>query len=51
MAIVQEAFFIPDDILKKVLTGEFRRFGGVVLSHYTTCLVARKNSLHTTPQK
>ena len=30
MAIVQEAFDIPDDIMTKLLTGEYRRIGGVV---------------------
>lgn len=30
MAIVQEAFDIPADIMTKILTGEFRRIGGVV---------------------
>ena len=30
MAIVQEAFDIPADIMIKILTGEFRRIGGVV---------------------
>lgn len=30
MAIVQEAFDIPADIMIKILTGEFRRIGGIV---------------------
>lgn len=30
MAIVQEAFDIPTDIMTKILTGEYRRLGGVV---------------------
>lgn len=30
MAIVQEAFDIPPDIMTKILTGEYRRLGGVV---------------------
>lgn len=30
MAIVQEAFDIPEDIMTKILTGEYRRIGGVV---------------------
>lgn len=30
MAIVQEAFDIPDDIMTKLLTGEYRRTGGIV---------------------
>lgn len=30
MAVVQEAFFIPDNIMTKLLTGEYRRIGGVV---------------------
>lgn len=30
MAVVQEAFDIPTDILTKILTGEYRRIGGVV---------------------
>lgn len=30
MAIVQEAFDIPTDIMTKLLTGEYRRIGGVV---------------------
>lgn len=30
MAIVQEAFDIPDEIMKKLISGEFQRFGGVV---------------------
>ncbi|MFV0441145.1 MAG: hypothetical protein ACK5LV_07615 [Lachnospirales bacterium] len=30
MAVVQEAFDIPMDILEKILTGEYRRIGGVV---------------------
>ncbi|MCM1246621.1 MAG: hypothetical protein NC293_13345 [Roseburia sp.] len=30
MAVVQEAFDIPADIMTKLLTGEFRRIGGVV---------------------
>jgi hypothetical protein len=30
MAIVQEAFDIPSDIMTKLLTGEYRRIGGVV---------------------
>lgn len=30
MAIIQEAFDIPDDIMTKLLTGEYRRIGGVV---------------------
>lgn len=30
MAIVQEAFDIPVDIMTKLLTGEYRRIGGVV---------------------
>lgn len=30
MAIVQEAFDIPADIMTKILTGEYRRIGGVV---------------------
>ena len=30
MAIVQEAFDIPADIMTKLLTGEYRRIGGVV---------------------
>lgn len=30
MAIVQEAFDIPEDIMIKILTGEYRRIGGIV---------------------
>ncbi|MDJ0304680.1 hypothetical protein [Dehalobacter sp.] len=30
MAIVQEAFDIPTDIMTRILTGEYRRIGGVV---------------------
>ncbi|MCI9327309.1 MAG: hypothetical protein HFJ00_13975 [Lachnospiraceae bacterium] len=30
MAIVQEAFDIPADIMTKLLTGEYRRIGGVI---------------------
>lgn len=30
MAVVQEAFDIPADIMTKLLTGESRRIGGVV---------------------
>ena len=30
MAIVQEAFDIPSDIMTKIITGEYRRIGGVV---------------------
>lgn len=30
MAVVQEAFDIPADIMTKILTGEYRRIGGVV---------------------
>lgn len=30
MAIVQETFDIPEDIMAKILTGEYRRIGGVV---------------------
>lgn len=30
MAIVQEVFDIPDDIMLKLLTGEYRRIGGIV---------------------
>ena len=30
MAIVQEAFDIPADIMTKILTGEYRRIGGIV---------------------
>lgn len=30
MAIIQEAFDIPDDIMMKILSGELRRIGGVV---------------------
>lgn len=30
MAIVQEAFDIPEDIMTKILTGEYRRIGGIV---------------------
>lgn len=30
MAIVQEAFDIPADIMLKILTGEYRRIGGIV---------------------
>ena len=30
MAIVQEAFEIPADIMTKILTGEYRRIGGIV---------------------
>ena len=30
MAIVQEAFDIPDDIMTKILIGEYRRIGGIV---------------------
>lgn len=30
MAVVQEVFDIPDDIMTKLLTGEYRRIGGVV---------------------
>lgn len=30
MAVVQEAFYIPSDIMTKILTGEYRRIGGVV---------------------
>ena len=30
MAIVQEAFDIPTDIMTKILTGEYRRIGGIV---------------------
>lgn len=30
MAVVQEAFDIPSDIMTKILTGEYKRLGGVV---------------------
>ena len=30
MTVIQEAFDIPDDIMTKILTGEYRRIGGVV---------------------
>lgn len=30
MAIVQEAFDIPADIMAKIITGEYRRIGGIV---------------------
>ncbi len=30
MAIVQDAFDIPEDIMVKLLTGEYRRIGGVI---------------------
>lgn len=30
MAVVQEAFDIPNDIMTKLLTGEYRRIGGIV---------------------
>lgn len=30
MAVVQEAFDIPADIMKKLIIGEYRRIGGVV---------------------
>ena len=30
MAVVQEAFDIPDNIMTGLLTGEYRRIGGVV---------------------
>jgi len=30
LAIVQEAYILPDDILTKILTGEYRRIGSVV---------------------
>lgn len=30
MAVVQEAFDIPADIMTKLLTGEYRRYGGVI---------------------
>ena len=30
MAIIQEAFDIPADIMTKILTGEYRRIGGIV---------------------
>ena len=30
MAVVQEAFYIPEDMMTKLLSGEYRRFGGVV---------------------
>ncbi len=30
MAVVQEAFYIPDDIMTKLLTGEYCRYGGVI---------------------
>ena len=30
MAVVQEAFDIPADIMTKILTGEYRRIGGIV---------------------
>ena len=30
MATVQEAFDIPEDIMTKILTGEYRRIGGIV---------------------
>ncbi len=30
MAIVQEVFDIPEDIMTKILTGEYKRIGGVV---------------------
>lgn len=30
MAVIQEAFDIPTDIMTKLLTGEYRRIGGVV---------------------
>ena len=30
MAVVQDAFDIPDDIMIKILTGEYRRIGGVI---------------------
>lgn len=30
MAIFQESFFIPDEIMKKVTTGDYKIFGGEV---------------------
>lgn len=30
MAVVQQAFYIPADIMTKLLTGEYRRYGGVI---------------------
>lgn len=30
MAVVQEAYDITDDILTKILTGEYRRIGSVI---------------------
>ena len=30
MAIVQDTFFIPDDIATGLATGLYRRFGGVI---------------------
>lgn len=30
MAVIQEAFDIPSDIMTKLLTGEYRRLGGVI---------------------
>jgi len=30
MAIVQEALYIPDEIMRKLITGEYRRIGGIV---------------------
>ncbi|MGI5990555.1 MAG: hypothetical protein ACOX78_09935 [Lachnospiraceae bacterium] len=30
MAVIQEAFNIPEDIMTRLLTGEYRRIGGVV---------------------
>ena len=32
MAIVQDAFVVPPEIMEKLLTGEYRRIGGVVNS-------------------
>lgn len=30
MPIIQEAFDIPNDIMTKLLTGEYRRIGGII---------------------
>ena len=30
MAIIQDKFYVPDDMMIKILTGELKRFGGVV---------------------
>ena len=30
MAVIQEAFDIPTDIMTKLLTGEYQRIGGIV---------------------